>query len=278
MIHYNYEAILLNVVGEGIISSDPVKEGIQEFLGINFLYYGIGGFAFILFYVLMKEKWISKKIQKKYPANSYLWYEIKYSLLSTMIFGFTAGFIVFLEDKGWTKIYPNISDYGWPYLIFSLVAMILIHDTYFYWGHRFMHLKKVYPIVHQVHHHSINPTPWASFAFHPLEGIIEAAIVPIMVMILPTHVLTIGLFFFFMTFMNVLGHLGFEIYPSGFTKNKWFSWNNTSTHHNMHHSLFDYNYGLYFNFWDKLMGTNHEKYHETFEKVAKSKIGETSEK
>jgi len=140
-----------------------------------------------------------------------------------------------------------------------------------------MHLKKVYPIVHQVHHHSINPTPWACFTFHPLEGIIEAAVVPIMVIIIPTHVLTIALFFSFMTFMTVIGHLGFEIYPAGFTKNKWFAWNNTSTHHNMHHTFFKYNYGLYFSFWDKLMGTNHEKYHETFEKVAQSKIGEDAE-
>lgn len=245
-------------------------EGFREFILTNILYFILGGSAFLIFYVLMKEKWITKKIQKRFPANSYLWFEIKYSLLSTIIFGFTAAFISWAHDHGWTKMYSQISDYGVPYFIFSIIAMIFIHDTYFYWGHRFMHLKKVYPYVHQVHHHSTNPTPWATFCFHPLEGIIEAAIVPIFVFIMPTHLLAIGVFFMFMTFMNVLGHLGFELYPKGFTTNKWFAWNNTSTHHNMHHSLFNCNYGLYFNFWDKLMGTNHEKYHETFEKIAQS--------
>jgi sterol desaturase/sphingolipid hydroxylase (fatty acid hydroxylase superfamily) len=216
-----------------------LEEGIREFILTNLLYFGFGGFAFLLFYFLMKEKWISKKIQKRFPTNPYLWFEIKYSILSTIIFGCTAAWIVWADNHGWTKMYNNISDYGIPYFIFSVIAMIFMHDTYFYWGHRFMHLKKIYPIVHQVHHHSINPSPWATFAFHPLEGIIEAAIVPIMVMIIPTHILAVAIFFVFMTFMNVLGHLGYEIYPAGFTKNKWFAWNNTSTHHNMHHSLFN---------------------------------------
>jgi hypothetical protein len=57
---------------QNIINNNPLIEGIEEFIGINFLYYGIGGFAFILFYILMKEKWMAKKIQKKYPTNPYL--------------------------------------------------------------------------------------------------------------------------------------------------------------------------------------------------------------
>ena len=35
----------------------------------------------------------------------------------------------------------------------------------------------------------------------------------------------------------------------------------------MHHKYATSNYGLYFNFWDRVMGTNHAKYTETFEQV-----------
>jgi uncharacterized protein (DUF2147 family) len=66
---------------------------------------------------------------------------------------------------------------------------------------------------------------------------------------------------------NVIGHLGFEILPKGFTRNKWVNWNTVITHHNMHHEHFHYNYGLYFSWWDRLMKTEHEKYHETFDEV-----------
>ncbi len=75
-----------------------------------------------------------------------------------------------------------------------------------------------------------------------------------------------------MTAMNVLGHLGFELYPSGSTKHWLGRWNNTSTHHNMHHKYTRCNYGLYFNWWDTLMGTNHARYEEQFEQVAGRRV------
>ncbi|MCX6197873.1 MAG: hypothetical protein NTY88_01450 [Bacteroidetes bacterium] len=48
-----------------------------------------------------------------------------------------------------------------------------------------MHLKKVYPYVHLIHHKSVNPTPWAAFAFHPLEAVGQVLILPIMVFAMP---------------------------------------------------------------------------------------------
>lgn len=228
----------------------------------------IAGAAYLVFYVIWKENWIHKKIQQRFPGKEKIWYEVKYSMLNMFIFVITGFFIFFLNKMGVTQQYKHISDYGVSYFIISIFAMIFIHDTYFYWAHRFMHIKKLYPYIHKVHHNSINPTPWAAFSFHPIEGFLEAAIVPIIVVIMPSHLLAVFIFILLSTVLNVLGHLGFEIYPKGFTKSKWLWWNNTSTHHNMHHSYFECNYGLYFNFWDRLMGTNHEKYHETFEKIA----------
>jgi uncharacterized protein (DUF2147 family) len=35
----------------------------------------------------------------------------------------------------------------------------------------------------------------------------------------------------------------------------------------MHHEYFHYNYGLYFSWWDRLMRTEHQKYHEAFDEV-----------
>jgi sterol desaturase/sphingolipid hydroxylase (fatty acid hydroxylase superfamily) len=136
-----------------------------------------------------------------------------------------------------------------------------------------MHWDAIYKYVHRVHHLSTNPTPWAAFAFHPFEAVMEVSIVLIMVFIMPLHYLAILAWILYMSGLNVLGHLGFELFPSGFTTNKLTSWHNTSTHHNMHHRLVKCNYGLYFNFWDKIMGTNHEHYTEEFEKVkAKSAV------
>ncbi|MBA3838282.1 MAG: sterol desaturase family protein, partial [Zymomonas sp.] len=40
-----------------------------------------------------------------------------------------------------------------------------------------------------------------------------------------------------------------------------------TTHHDLHHTEGRYNFGLYFTWWDRLMGTEHPRYHERFEAV-----------
>ena len=74
----------------------------------------------------------------------------------------------------------------------------------------------------------------------------EVGIVPIMVFLMPIHPLTILVWVLYMTSMNVLGHLGFELFPDGFASGKITKWHNTSTHHNMHHKYVTCNYGLYY--------------------------------
>jgi sterol desaturase/sphingolipid hydroxylase (fatty acid hydroxylase superfamily) len=41
----------------------------------------------------------------------------------------------------------------------------------------------------------------------------------------------------------------------------------TPTHHAMHHEKMRGNYGIYFNFWDRLMGTSHPHYEACFLEV-----------
>ncbi len=239
---------------------------------INFLFLSIryiifAGAAFLIVWVWKKEYFYAFRIQKNFPEKQKIINEIKYSFLTFCIFGIV-GIGVFVASKmGYTKIYSEISQYGYAYFFLSIAIAILIHDVYFYFAHRLMHHKWLFKKVHSVHHQSTNPSPWASFSFHPLEAVLEAAIVPILVVIMPIHPLAIVSFMFFMTFMNVLGHLGVELYPNWFLKSQWTNWNNTSLHHNMHHQKFNCNYGLYFNWWDRLFGTNHPTYFQEFHRI-----------
>ncbi|NJM25363.1 MAG: sterol desaturase family protein [Bacteroidia bacterium] len=110
------------------------------------------------------------------------------------------------------------------------------------------------------------PQPDAAGRFFvpSFEAVIEVAILPLMVLTIPMHTSVIGLFGLYMIIMNVVGHLGFELLPSRFIQHPVLRWFNTSTHHNMHHHYGRSNYGLYFNFWDRLFGTNHERYEQEF--------------
>jgi sterol desaturase/sphingolipid hydroxylase (fatty acid hydroxylase superfamily) len=59
---------------------------------------------------------------------------------------------------------------------------------------------------------------------------------------------------------NVMGHAGVELMPRALADSRWFGWINATTHHDLHHQSFHYNYGLYFTWWDRLMGTEHPAY------------------
>jgi Delta7-sterol 5-desaturase len=252
-----------------IISSFVEKFGvlISWLIGTSLIflrYLLFAGLAYGFFYCWKKKDFIHLKIQKQFPKNSQIRTELLYSILSVMIFA-ALGFLIFQMNKiGLTQMYQEIDKFGYSYLLVSLVIMIFLHDTYFYWTHRLMHHPRLFKIFHQVHHYSPNPTPWAAFAFHPLEAMVEFAIVPIAVFLLPMHPVVIVTWSIWSVMWNVVGHLGYEMLPPSFASHSLFKWLNTSTHHNLHHAHSRGNYSLYFNLWDRWMKTNDKNYEEVF--------------
>jgi len=223
--------------------------------------------AFSVFYGLKRRAWLPRKIQKVFPRNKDYWREIGYSIITALIFA-GVGYLIFLTPfRKYTQLYTHFEDHSLGYFFFSLALTFLVHDTYFYWTHRLMHHPSIYKYVHRVHHISVNPSPWAAMAFHPIEAVIEAGPILIFAVLFPVHPLTIGLFLLFMMIYNVYGHLGYELYPKGFSTSTFGKWINTSVNHNQHHHYFKGNYGLYFLWWDRWMGTLREDYETEFEEV-----------
>lgn len=236
-------------------------------------YFIFAASAFTLFYMVKRESWRFKKIQLKFPGNKDYVREILFSIITSFIFA-GIGYLVFLTPlTRFTQAYFEIQEMGVGYLIFSVLLIILVHDTYFYWMHRFMHYPPVYHWFHKIHHLSTNPSPWAAMAFHPLEAVLEAGIIVLVTFLFPVHPLAIGIFLLFMMMYNVYGHLGYELYPKGFSKSMIGKWINTSVSHNQHHMYFKGNFGLYFLFWDRLMGTVRKDYDEQFDVVKNYKEG-----
>lgn len=227
----------------------------------------IAGLAYVAFYFIF-HRWMGRrKIQEPFPPRSEMRREFLYSLVSFAIFAAAGVLSYLLHKSGYAHLYGRIGKYGWPYFWFSLAALIFLHDAWFYWTHRLMHWRPVFKWMHAVHHQSHNPTPWAAFSFHPSEAAVHAVIFPIVALFLPMHPLIALLWLTYMTAMNVFGHLGYEILPHGFATHPIFKWHNTGVHHNQHHRRIHCNYGLYFNLWDRLMGTNHPEYEAEYRRV-----------
>ncbi len=239
---------------------------------ISIRYLLFTGIFYLFFYVWKNKRFWNAKIQQRFPENKHIVNEIKYSFVTILIFGAVILSVIWAGKQGLTQVYQPIDKFGYGYYFFSILLMIFLHDTYFYWTHRLMHWKPLFKVVHKTHHLSVNPTPFAAYAFHPLEALVEVGIIPLIAFTIPHHASAITIFSLFSLLLNVTGHLGYELFPKGFASHWLFKWHNTSTHHNMHHRLTKCNYGLYFNFWDTLMKTNHPAYIENFNAVVEKRI------
>ena len=209
---------------------------------------------------------LSRKVQSKFPTISDYSRDIFYSALSIAIFSLVS-VLTFTVVAPYTNLYKNISDYGYVYYAFTFVWMFFLHDAYFYWTHRVMHHPKVFKIVHLIHHKSNNPSPWTAYAFHPIEAVFEALIVTVIAFSIPTHQSAVAIYMLFQISYNVYGHLGYEIMPKNLNQHWLGKWFNTSVAHNMHHKYSVKNYGLWTTIWDRMMGTMHEKYDETYQQT-----------
>lgn len=197
------------------------KFGYSGFFGIIWGFFLIrylvfSGITFLIVWVFWGKKFSHKLIQGKKPEMESILYEIRYSMLTFFIFGLSGIFVVWAKVNGFNRIYDDVSDYGIVYLIFSVIALVLLHDAYFYWTHRMMHRKLFFKHFHLVHHKSTNPSPWAAFSFHPLEAFVESGIVPLASFVIPLHPGVMIVFFVYMTSLNVLGHLSYEFFLPGF--------------------------------------------------------------
>jgi lathosterol oxidase len=244
------------------------KNQFYAILLIIFLrYLVLASAAFLVFYHFKKKDWSPGKIQLEFPALTDYQREFLYSVSTSVIFA-TLGYLFFFGPLApYTMVYKNIHEHSWTYFFGSVALTLLVHDTYFYWTHRLMHHPRLFRYFHRVHHLSTNPSPWAAMAFHPLEAVVEFGIIAIVPFMFPIHPLAIALFLLIMMIYNVYGHLGYEIYPKGFSMSRVGRWINTSVNHNLHHEHFTGNYGLYFLWWDRWMGTLRRDYDERFEAV-----------
>lgn len=191
----------------------------------------------------------------RFDTGRHLRRELGYSALTVLVFGAVNGVLYGSGAIGASLLYYRASAYPAWWFWLSIVLMLLLHDTLFYWLHRAMHTRALYRLMHKVHHQSVHPTVFAAYSFHPSEALAEALIVTAIIFVMPLHPLAFLIFQSISTAYNVYGHCGREFYPAGMATHWLGRWINTSSAHAAHHLENRANYGLYFLFWDRLMGT-----------------------
>ncbi|KAF8932309.1 hypothetical protein EDD21DRAFT_387308 [Dissophora ornata] len=136
---------------------------------------------------------------------------------------------------------------GWGYVAFSVICFLLFTDFGIYWTHRFLHHPLVYKRLHKPHHKWIIPSPFSSHAFHAMDGYLQSCPYHIFVFLMPMQKYIYMTMFMVVNLWSVLIHDGEYIVSSPLV--------NSAAHHAVHHLYFNYNYGQYLTFWDRIGGS-----------------------
>lgn len=223
--------------------------------------YGLGTLTtFLVVWVLLGPFIRSRKIRSATAPVGQIWMEIRQSVLAMSVFIVTDMVVFSVGDFGVFKKYDEISEYGWAYFWLSIPLWIVLHDAYFYWTHRLMHTKRLFRLFHLQHHRSHNPTPFTAYNFAPGEAFISYMFIPITMLVLPIHGTALYTVMMVMIFKNAIGHCGYELMPRRWVRHPVLGWLTNVTHHDMHHERSGGNYGFYFTWWDRWMGTEHADY------------------
>jgi len=154
------------------------------------------------------------------------------------------------EVMGYSKVYDGLDTYGYFYLFASVPLYLLFTDYCIYWVHRWLHLPMFYKYIHKPHHKWIIPTPFASHAFHPLDGYMQSIPYHLFIFIFPIHRLVYLVLFVLVNIWSIFIHDSDMI--TGHFLEKFI---NGPAHHTLHHLYFTVNYGQYFTWADRAGGS-----------------------
>ena len=217
-------------------------------------------------WVLMRTRLSPRKIQARTASSADVRREFLQSVSSVLVYIVGAAFLIWGTQHG--LFYKFDGSFGWATDLALLAAIIVAHDAYFYWTHRAIHHPALFKAFHRAHHRSVTPTPWAAYSFSVPEAFLNFLFVPLWLFFVPTPGDVMFTWLAFQILRNAMGHAGFEFFPRWWLNSPLTSWINTTVHHDLHHAgSFNHNYGLYFTWWDKLMGTEHPQYREKFAEV-----------
>jgi Delta7-sterol 5-desaturase len=216
-------------------------------------------FATGLTMTALNKRHPDRKIQNRQPTHDAL-RDIKSSTIQLSITSCCLAIGLFAQMRGWTLFAP-VAVSWWSVPVFFVLSLIL-HDAWFYWGHRILHTKLFYRF-HKPHHMTITPTVWSNDAGSSVDTFFAHSYYALVLFVLPMPALVFLAHRLFDQVSAAIGHCGYEHFASPTARKPWPML--CTLYHDQHHQYFVYNYANYFSFWDRLFGTIHPTYDEKVE-------------
>lgn len=167
-----------------------------------------------------------------------------------------------LEIRGYSKLYWKLDDHPSWYLWVQFPLFIMFTDCLIYLIHRGLHHPLVYKTLHKPHHKWIVSTPFASHAFHPLDGFMQSIPYHVFPFVFPLQKGSYIVLFVLINVWTVMIHDGDYLARDPVI--------NGAACHTVHHLYFNYNYGQYTTLWDRIGGSYRVPDSELFDKSLKN--------
>nr|GAT50125.1 fatty acid hydroxylase [Mycena chlorophos] len=223
-----------------------ISLSVLTLVGIHLLYFIFAGLSY---------RFVFNPAMRRHPRflPNQEWLEIRESLKAFPAIALLMMPWFVAEVRGYSRIYADVEEYGWAYLVLSAPLFLLFTDYCIYWIHRWLHLPSVYKYIHKPHHRWLIPTPWASHAFHPLDGYLQGVPYHLFVFIFPIHRVLYLVLFLLVNVWAIFIHDSDMV-----TGHPLENIINGPAHHTLHHLYFTCNYGQYFT-WADRVGNSYRK-------------------
>ena len=137
-------------------------------------------------------------------------------------------------------------------IMVQILFFILCEDFGFYFSHRLLHVKWLYPYIHKIHHTYRQVVSISAEYAHPVEFIISNSLTTSLgpfILGNRTHLFTYLLWIIIRVGETADGHCGYEFSWSPY---RLLFMSASEDFHNFHHLYFRDNYGSFFTFWDRI--------------------------
>lgn len=136
-------------------------------------------FAIVLYFTVATASYLFVFDHENFKHPKYLKNQMKMevwqSLSSFPTMALCTLFPFLMEVRGYSKMYDSSADGpGLWYDILQIPFFICFTDCFIYMIHRGLHHPLIYKHLHKAHHKWVVPTPFASHAFHPLDGFAQS--------------------------------------------------------------------------------------------------------
>ena len=227
--------------------------GLPDHPGVMFLVFAIGGMIYFFSIASIAYFFYFKKFRHKFHPDYRLDKRQMRSAIKWVIIGILGNAALMLPIHLWiaeghSKMYYDVSDYGWGWMFGQVFVLLLFTETLIYWTHYSFHrVPFLWTYVHHRHHRYQVPQPYSALSFNPFDSFLQAVPHHIAAFFFPVHAGIYVASVSFVTLWAVCIHDRVSFF-------RW-PWLNYTDHHTLHHWYGDFNLGQYFTFWDRIVGT-----------------------